>query len=558
MSRRKLGCFIVLVAMLQLNLLSPKPVLAFQSLEGDFDFPYQAFALSDQAMVRSGPDQVHYATEQLEQGMAVQVYRHDPGGWCAIRPTQGSFSMIPESVVEIVEQNVGRVIDEGTQAWVGTRLGAVDKPLWQIKLRQGELVEILGEVSWPNPEGHSTIWYQIAPPAGEFRWMHRSDLQLPLPNTSIKVAEKSADFPSTSKAMADGQKTPESPDPATIAAASFESQPAEDSQPTRLTNGRGAQSNPVAGEIIDRRVQQAVLQQTPIEDQPVRKKEESLDDGWRVVTRKRPRGQSRPVPAAPESTTDLPNRFTAPSIPEISPISIANNPEQYGDPTAQPPAIGARYANAEFEANGELIQRDYATMPAAAAEDSQAMAPLGKIPATRIGDSLKELDFRLSREMIKSPPEWQIESIGVEAETLLNQSNDPAERNLANRILHKVNDCRQLRSKYRQNYEGAVAGTGVRNTAIGSGVNSDIELGTTYDAYGFLNQLARNGGTTEAEFVLQDANGRITYHVTPSPGLNLHRYLKSRVGIIGQRGYHQKLNLNHVTAERVVELNKLR
>ena len=62
----------------------------------------------------------------------------------------------------------------------------------------------------------------------------------------------------------------------------------------------------------------------------------------------------------------------------------------------------------------------------------------------------------------------------------------------------------------------------------------------------------------QTSYVLEDDNGRIIYHVAGSPGLNLHRYLKSKVGVIGRRGYHRKLQLSHVTAERVVVLEKLR
>ena len=145
----------------------------------DVSFPYQAIVLKDSATVHSGPGSVHYATDKLDQGATVEVHRHDPGGWCAVRPTRGSFSLVPSATINVIDDQIGEVLEAGTQAWVGTRLGAVEKPLWQVKLREGEQVEILGEVSWPHPEGHSTIWYQIAPPAGEFRWMRISDLQLP-------------------------------------------------------------------------------------------------------------------------------------------------------------------------------------------------------------------------------------------------------------------------------------------------------------------------------------------------------------------------------------------
>ena len=56
--------------------------------------------------------------------------------------------------------------------------------------------------------------------------------------------------------------------------------------------------------------------------------------------------------------------------------------------------------------------------------------------------------------------------------------------------------------------------------------------------------------------MLQDEAGNITHHVGPSPGMNLKRYLRSRIGIVGQRGYASELQLDHVTATRVVLLEK--
>ena len=81
-------------------------------------------------------------------------------------------------------------------------------------------------------------------------------------------------------------------------------------------------------------------------------------------------------------------------------------------------------------------------------------------------------------------------------------------------------------------------------------------MGTTYDAFGWLDKLVRDSGNSPSTFVIKDDSGKITHHVSPVPGLNLHRYLRQKVGVIGQRGYHQQLRLDHVTGERVVVLQK--
>ena len=90
------------------------------------DFPYQGIVATEGAKVYSGPGDMHYATEQLSAGAVVEVYRHDPGGWCAIRPTSNSFSLLPQSAVVIVSKDVGEVTEDGLQAWVGTTLGPVE------------------------------------------------------------------------------------------------------------------------------------------------------------------------------------------------------------------------------------------------------------------------------------------------------------------------------------------------------------------------------------------------------------------------------------------------
>src|SRR5690606_20398078 len=50
------------------------------------EFPYRGVINADDVYVRSGPGQDYYPTEKLKRGEVVEVYRHDPGGWYAVRP----------------------------------------------------------------------------------------------------------------------------------------------------------------------------------------------------------------------------------------------------------------------------------------------------------------------------------------------------------------------------------------------------------------------------------------------------------------------------------------
>jgi hypothetical protein len=87
---------------------------------------------------------------------------------------------------------------------------------------------------------------------------------------------------------------------------------------------------------------------------------------------------------------------------------------------------------------------------------------------------------------------------------------------------------------------------------------------TRYDGQGFLVAIvSRNGRRPQGvdympPFGLADADGNIRQFVTPAPGVNLHRYLKQEIGVFGQQHPLENLNRPHITASRVVMLDRHR
>jgi hypothetical protein len=160
--------------------------------------------------------------------------------------------------------------------------------------------------------------------------------------------------------------------------------------------------------------------------------------------------------------------------------------------------------------------------------------------------------------MLKPPGEWHLTDLIPQAEAIRATPADSIERQQAEALLAKLLRCQNIRSGHQAAYAEKPVGIGVESDKQRSSddLDSEIYYGTTYDAYGWLDKLVRDGGSLESTFVLKDENDKITHHITPAPGVNLHRYVKSKIGIIGQRGYHQKLNLDHVTAERIVILEQ--
>jgi hypothetical protein len=120
--------------------------------------------------VRSGPADASYLTDALPEDATVEVYRRQPDGWCAIRPPAESFSWVFAQHVEPTGDGLARINKDDVPARVGSRLSARRNEV-QVRLGEGEIVEIVGE-----GDQDGKLWYKIAPPAGEFRWIHARDL----------------------------------------------------------------------------------------------------------------------------------------------------------------------------------------------------------------------------------------------------------------------------------------------------------------------------------------------------------------------------------------------
>jgi hypothetical protein len=134
-------------------------------------FPYLAFVDGDDVQALAGPGKSYYATGRLSRGELVEVYRHDAGGWCAIRPPPGSFSWVSSRFVKLQGEGVGLIVADGAVSLLGSQLSD-DRDVWHVKLARGEEVEVVGTV-----RTNFGVWYKISPPAGEFRWAYTKHLQ---------------------------------------------------------------------------------------------------------------------------------------------------------------------------------------------------------------------------------------------------------------------------------------------------------------------------------------------------------------------------------------------
>ena len=148
------------------------------SARGERGFPYHWEVPAGGMLARSGPGQKYYPTAELAAGVEVQVYRHAPGGWLAIRPPVGSFSWVRRGDLEATDQpNVARVRRDGAVCYVGSSLAEIQEHEVQVHLDRDERVRLLPDAAGDTASAQQLAargWQRITPPAGEFRWIQAS------------------------------------------------------------------------------------------------------------------------------------------------------------------------------------------------------------------------------------------------------------------------------------------------------------------------------------------------------------------------------------------------
>ena len=159
-------------------------ILLSAPVRGEETFPYTTYVAVDDLYVRSGPGQNYYPTDKLRRGQEVEVYRHDPGGWCAIRPVEGSFTWITGRFLKPLEDGLATVTDDGVSARVGSRFSDI-RDVVQVRLHKGEVVEVLERPAHGAGWGENA-WFKIAAPSGEFRWVSAKYLDANYPGDGVR------------------------------------------------------------------------------------------------------------------------------------------------------------------------------------------------------------------------------------------------------------------------------------------------------------------------------------------------------------------------------------
>ena len=521
-----LGLFVALFVTFEMSIAGPT-------------LPYRAFATTPDIEVRSGAGEEYYVTGTIPENGEVEVHQHLVGGWLAIRPPEGSFSWVFGRHVKLIDPTRGRINKDNAPSRIGS-YHHHKRQVIQVRFRKNEQIFIVGQ-----EEQNGQLWYQIAPPSGEFRYVRARDLKTgpaipkaPVAGLKQQAAENkgagwiariSHDQPFDKSSSAEGKNTERPP---TLAVSDKSS-----ASPTAKTTA--PQSDflpPIVG---------ASEEVPPLSNPPVTV-EQTLPQSAR--NRFKPVGSATP-PQPPADETPLPNQTQPEQDQNTSPAENAS--------TGQSPATAA---------NGP---------PTAAREFDPEF--------TR---QLVNLDLQLSQAVVQQRDSWQLDDLKRQTEALLNRAVTVSEREAAQHVLHKINRFAEIQHRGRQAPPGtnplvpqygqmaplsvaartpqpASQPVAARSPIVGlpdiSGTPpprpaSSRKRRSRYVAEGLLRPVVSRRPNAP-QYALVDGTGKVTSFVKPTPDIDLKPFLGQRVGVVGRQTYLPELRQTLVTAGRVTPLD---
>jgi hypothetical protein len=434
------------------------------------EFPYVAYVNAANVYVRSGPGENYYPVLKLPRGRKVEIYRHDPGGWYAIRPPEDCFSWVSAEFIEPTQGNLARVTGERVVARVGSKFSDI-RDVIQVRLDQGEEVEVLEAKRFKSGSAAQT-WYKIAPPAGEFRWVSGRFVDREPPDDSRRAAgpENNLLIAEHSSGPASGGEMEEGP-----------------------FDGGGPRDRDEVDEAIY--------------------EYEDDEEGDEFL---------------PSSASQTGHEVR---VPRERPVDDADDDESELTTAVSERRPALEHSRRWFSGHA----------------------------AGSTAEELDELELALASVLADEPSQWDFRPLAARAQAALERAETPLDRGRLRRFMRKLSEYSNLQWRH-----VAVMGPGgsagraqarvdkVAKSAPRAAARRDTR--SQFDGVGRLTQVVSHDSHSP-RYALLDERGQVVCYVTPTPGVNLKRYLNQDVGVNGTLGFLQEQNASHVTARRVVSVD---
>ena len=503
------------------------------------EFPFEAYVATDQAEVASGPGRRFYVTDRLPRGATVQVHGEDAAGWLAIQPPEGSFSWILAEHVELMDDDVGKV-KSPTESWIGTNIERLTEHKSQVMLKVGELVQVLEQRTTSASGGKPQAWLKIAPPAGEFRYVFGRDVS----REPIAIAVEPpppAEIVQTS-ATDDSGKT-EKVDEVVADETAIEAEPRE---PERF---RPSGSAIALRDIDEVRSRLAVLREKLTELSP--RRDESRDGNIELA-------QFRATPGTAERSLSpdgfIPRKRRANEPLEPVPVPSRHFTDSRSQAAARSRLDSVRTSDSRARSTTTVSSRVNSSTSASSSLSPSASPAIGNLSSESVAQQLEQLDLELSIMVAQDKSTWNLPALRRRAEDLVEHGERPADRGTARILLDKI---KQFETAFDVEDHGEIDGGLPAPGSLAAASSGKSAADPGYDGMGWLKPVySKSSENLVAPYVIVDQDSKPLCFVTPSPGLNIHRYVNKQVGVYGKRGLIESLKTPHVLAERVIDLER--
>jgi len=402
-------------------------------------FPYKAYVVIHQARVRGGPGQAYPTTGYLAFGSEVDVYRHDPGGWCAIRPPEGSYSWVLADAAQLLPNGLAKVLRPGVPSYVGG-VEVPDRSLSHVTLQEGELLEVLdarrvGDES-SNGVPAAQTWLKIRPPSGEFRWIHVSSLRAVGSGEPLPPAESvSASLPLHSP------KPQATAEPDSMAAA------------VRDTGGETEFTNRPL-EPKPQRIPTVPIPQDPGLNVQADGTADTAPSGLTFATTNAAVG-SRPIAAAYDSPPENLAGESASGVLATSGIVPVEGASGWRPMTGPGESMGSLRERPTAEFGPEYGGRSSGLRFSQPVVPSRNLAPL---TAEEFARQAQALELELAARLTERPEAWNLSDLQQRAVDLRAAAPDGEARDRAAKIAEKIAEAEWVAVQSRGVMQGAVRG----------------------------------------------------------------------------------------------------
>jgi hypothetical protein len=506
-------------------------------------YPYEVVVGGKGIDVYAGPDKETYLTDRLPRGVRVEVFGEEPGGWLAIRPPHGSFSWMRAADVNISadDPQVAEVIHDDAICRVGSKINPRGNNISQVRMRRGELIEVLEEQELPTRQNGrlvSETWYRIAPPAGEFRYVRSRALQPPTASAQMTAHPLAGVLGVLPRLNPFGSPR------------LWQTPPSAAPQPTPTPAIAASGAAPLATPaVVD----------APAASSPDTPANAAVGE---IATQPASAPASPTVTISRESPTEQPIRFANESQdkpPEESPSLFSKSgTDSDGDWKAKP----AKPSAARASTAAQPIENSVPPTTDNSETATGSGFTTNSTSAAQVeNDNLDQLCIAIPAMASEEVARWQIDPLRLRLEAVRKTLRTPTEQVEADRLQQRLNEFAALQQKVLSGTSRAAGGAApLAQTTDGPAPAADparpANTATVqYDGTGWLVPV-HSTKQIAPPYALLDAEGNVIQYVSPVPGFNLHRYVRKQVGVYGQRGYIPSLCKQHLTAERIIELDR--